>query len=54
MRIEELLLEVVRRGIVGVELPLEGAVGQASVTLQHRDRLVEALVKRHRLPSLSP
>ena len=28
MRIEELLLEVVQRGIVELELPLEGAVGQ--------------------------
>jgi hypothetical protein len=50
MRIEELLLEVVQRGIVEVELPLEGAVGQASATLQHRDRLVEDLLKGHRRP----
>src|SRR6516165_1326061 len=52
MRIEELLLEVVQRRVIELELPLQGAVGQASAPLEHGDRVVENLLKGHRLPSL--
>ena len=53
MRIEELLLEIVQPGIVELELPLEGAVGQASTPLEHRYGLIEDLLKGHCPPSLS-
>jgi hypothetical protein len=54
MRIEELLLEVVQRGIVELELPLEGAIGEAPPALEHGYRLVEEILKGHRPPSLYP
>src|SRR5262249_40210633 len=50
-RIEELLLEIVQRGLIELELPLEGAVSQASAPLEHGDRLVDHLFKGHRPPS---
>ena len=40
--------------IVELKLPLEGAVGQASATLEHGHRLVEDLLKGHRQLSLYP
>ena len=36
-----------RAVVVELELPLEGAVGQASAPLEHGDRLVENLLKGH-------
>src|SRR5262245_49606767 len=48
MRIEELLLQVVQRYVVELELPLEGAIGQASPALEHGCRLIENLLKGHR------
>jgi hypothetical protein len=50
MRIEELLLEVVQRRGIELELPLQGAVGQASAPLEHGNRVVENLLKGHRPP----
>jgi hypothetical protein len=38
--------------IVELELPLEGAIGQAPPALEHGYRLVEDLLKGHRIPSL--
>ena len=38
--------------IVELELPLEGAIGQAPPALEHGYRLVEDLLKGHRPPSL--
>src|SRR5215813_4301480 len=52
MRIEELLLEVVQRGIIELKLSLERAVGQAPPALEHGYRLVEDLFKGHGPPSL--
>jgi hypothetical protein len=52
IRIEELLLEVVQRGIIELELSLENAIGEAPPTLEHGYRLVEDLLKSHRPPSL--
>ena len=40
--------------VIELELPLEGAVGQAAAPLAHGCRLVEDLLKGHRQPSLSP
>src|SRR5262245_18631841 len=38
--------------VIELELPLEGAIGQAPPTLEHSYRLVEDLLKGHRPPSL--
>jgi hypothetical protein len=38
--------------VIELELPLEGAIGQAPPALEHGYRLVEDLLKGHRLPSL--
>src|SRR5262245_28340892 len=50
--IEEFGLHIFQGRVVELKLPLEGAVGQASATLEHGDRLVEDLLKGHRSPSL--
>ena len=51
LRVQEFILEGRQGRVVELELPLEGAIGQASATLEHRDRLVEDLLKSHRPPS---
>jgi len=50
LALNEFILQIVERGIVELELPLQGAVGQATPALEHRDRLVENLLKGHRSP----
>src|SRR5262249_22202056 len=50
--VKQLSLEVVEGVLVKLELPLEGAVGQASATLEHGYRLVEDLLKGHRPPPI--
>jgi len=52
MCVEELLLEVVQCCVVELELPLEGAVGDTAMPLEHGHRVVENLLKGHRPPSL--
>jgi len=37
LALNEFILQIVERGIVELELPLQGAVGQAPSTLEHRD-----------------
>ena len=51
---DEFVLQIVQGRIIELELPLEGAVGQASAPLEHGHRLVENLLKGHRRPSLVP
>jgi hypothetical protein len=52
--VEEFVLEIAEGVLVQLKLPLEGAVGQASATLEHGARLVKDLLKGHRRPSTSP
>src|SRR6516165_4348280 len=51
MRKEERFFQVFERRVVELELPLEGAVGQAPPALEHGYRLVKDLLKGHRPPS---
>src|SRR5882724_3596104 len=51
LAVNELVFERLQVRLVQLELELEGSVGQASATLEHRDRLVEDLLKSHRPPS---
>jgi hypothetical protein len=44
---------IVQIRVIELELPLEGAIGQASPALEHGDRLVQDLLKGHRPPSRS-
>src|SRR5262249_6398086 len=48
---DELVLQIVQGRVIELELPLEGAVGQASAPLEHGHRMVENLLKGHCLPS---
>src|SRR5262249_34194090 len=50
LALDEFILQIVERCLLQLELPLEGAVGQAPPALEHRDRLVENLLKGHRSP----
>src|SRR5215510_13394624 len=50
--IEEFGLHIFQGRVIELKLPLEGAVGQASATLEHGKRLVENVLKGHRSPSL--
>src|SRR4029450_4847743 len=43
---------IVQVGVIELARPLEGAISQTSAPLEHGDRLVEDLLKGHRLPSL--
>ena len=52
LAIDELVLQIFQGCVIELELPLEGAVGQASTPLEHGHRLVEDLLKGHRQPSL--
>ena len=54
LAVNEFVLQIFQGRVIELELPLEGAVGQASATLEHRYRLIEDLLKGHRQPSLSP
>src|SRR5262249_46221209 len=45
--LDELKCEILQFLGIEVELPLERAVGQASSTLEHGDRLVQYLFKAH-------
>ena len=47
---QEFILEGRQGRVVELELPLEGALGQAPPALQHGYRLVEDLLKGHRRP----
>ena len=51
---DEFVLQIVQGRVIELELPLEGAVGQAAAPPQHGNRLVENLLKGHRRPSLCP
>src|SRR5215813_14150028 len=46
-------LQIFQIRVIELELPLEGAIGQAPPALEHGDRLVENVLKGHRPPSLS-
>jgi hypothetical protein len=54
LALDEFVLQIFQGRVVELELPLEGAVGQAPAALEHGNRLVEDLLKGHRPPSLSP
>ena len=47
----ELVRQIFESRVVELELSLEGAVGQASATLEHGDRMVENLLEGHHRPS---
>jgi hypothetical protein len=51
LRVEEFVLEDRQLVVIEVELELQGAIGHAPPTLEHGYRLVENLLKGHRLPS---
>ena len=53
LALDEFVLQIFEGRVVELELPLQGAVGQASPTLEHGDRLVENLLKGHCPPSRS-
>jgi hypothetical protein len=52
LAVNEFGFHIVQVGVIELELPLEGAIGQTSATLEHGYRLVEDLLKGHRPPSL--
>ena len=52
LALDEFVLQIYQGRVVELELPLEGAIGQASTPLEHGDRVVENLLKGHRPPSL--
>ena len=54
LALDEFVLQIFEGRVIELELPLEGAVGQAAATLEHGYRLVEDLLKGHRQPSLYP
>ena len=54
LALDEFVLQIVQGRVVELKLPLEGAVGQASATLEHGDRLVEDLLKGHDPPFQAP
>ena len=51
LALDEFVLQICEGCVVELELPLQRAVGQAPPALEHRDRLVENLLKGHRPPS---
>ena len=51
--LDELKREVLQCLGIEVEMPLEHAVGQTSSTLEHGDRLIQNVLKRHTWSSLS-
>jgi hypothetical protein len=52
LALNEFRFQIVQIRVIELELPLEGAIGQAPPTLQHGYCLVEDLLKGHRTPSL--
>ena len=52
LALDEFGFQIVQVGVIELELPLEGAIGQAPPALEHGYRLVEDLLKGHRPPSL--
>jgi hypothetical protein len=52
LTINQLVLEVVQRGIVELKLPLEGAIGEAAPLAQQGDRLIHYRDKVHPVSSL--
>jgi hypothetical protein len=52
LALDEFVLQIFQGRVVELELSLEGAVGQASATLEHGHRVVENLLKGHRQPSV--
>jgi hypothetical protein len=52
LALDEFGFQIFQRRVIEIELPLEGAIGQAPPTLEHGYRLVEDLLKGHRPPSL--
>jgi hypothetical protein len=45
--IEEGLLQVRKSGVIKGKLPFERAIGHPPLALEHRDRLVEEILKGH-------
>jgi hypothetical protein len=54
LAVDQLVLQICQGRVIELELPLEGAVGQASAPLEQGHRLVEDLLKGHRQPSRYP
>jgi hypothetical protein len=52
LALDEFGFQIFQIRVVELELPLEGAIGQAPSALEHGYRLVEDLLKGHRPPSL--
>ena len=52
LALNKFVLQIFQGRVVELELPLKGAVGQASTPLEHGDGVVEDLLKGHRHPSL--
>jgi hypothetical protein len=50
--LDEFGFQICQIRVIELELPLEGAIGQAPPALEHGYRLVEDLLKGHRPPSL--
>jgi hypothetical protein len=50
--LDEFGFQIFQIRVIELELPLEGAIGQAPPALEHGNRLVEDLLKGHRPPSL--
>ena len=51
LALNEFRFQIVQIRVIELELPLEGAIGQAPPALKHGYRLVEDLLKGHRPPS---
>jgi hypothetical protein len=47
IRVEELAFEVLKVGIIKLELPLQGTITRPSSTLEDVDRLLQYLFKSH-------
>src|SRR5262249_55083291 len=52
LALNEFMRQIVQGRVVELELPHEGAVGQAPVSLEHGNRMVKNHLKGHRPPSL--
>src|SRR5262245_56923453 len=52
MRVEQSIFHVCEILVIQIELPLESAISEAPLALEHGDRLVEELLKSHCPPSL--
>jgi hypothetical protein len=54
LTLDEFGCQICQIRVIELELPLEGAIGQAPPALEHGYRPVEDLLKSHRPPSLYP